>query len=314
MEELDPNLRLKVDGANDEDELDTGTLPTPDTCNCEVWQRCVPNSYGQWTCNCINPQQCDDTTSHQQYCGSDGYTYTSICRLKATACLLDLDIQVASQGPCPERDPVLDESSSESSQSSISDPESTTLIFATLTEGQGNDSVPPRNETRQASSGNYLACGYNTDRYNTNTTRQIWGRISGGDYAEEGKWPWQVALFCRNCKRCLPTFFCGGSLIASNWVLSAAHCFKDCPASNIRVYTGFIDKSTSSLQLFDPALVYTLDGDDALIKHEAFNSSVNLDNDIALLRLSCSVKLNSKITPICMPQFVAKGKGCFKAK
>ncbi|XP_022108956.1 sushi, von Willebrand factor type A, EGF and pentraxin domain-containing protein 1-like [Acanthaster planci] len=143
MEELDPNLRLKVDGgtsqgsvlafscilgfysvgetfltcqggrwshpfptcqANDEDVLDTGPLLTPDTCNCEVWQRCVPSSYGQWTCNCINPRQCDDTTSQQQYCGSDGHTYASICRLKATACLLDLDIQVASQGPCPEKE------------------------------------------------------------------------------------------------------------------------------------------------------------------------------------------------------------------
>ena len=37
------------------------------------------------------------------------------------------------------------------------------------------------------------------------------------------KYPWMVALFEKNAH--MPA--CGGSLIASRWVLTAAHCFEE---------------------------------------------------------------------------------------
>jgi secreted trypsin-like serine protease len=43
-------------------------------------------------------------------------------------------------------------------------------------------------------------------------------RITGGSSAARGQFPWMVALIIDN------TWFCGGSLISSLWVLSAAHC------------------------------------------------------------------------------------------
>ncbi|XP_022108933.1 complement C2-like isoform X2 [Acanthaster planci] len=145
----------------------------------------------------------------------------------------------------------------------------------------------------------YSPCGYNQGLSDAVTPR-----IAGGEHAESGDWPWQVALFCdqniAGCDDCVPTFFCGGSLIARNWVLSAAHCFKTCDVQDIRVYTGIIDKSRDSLLQFDPTKVFNLDGDDALIMHEAFNRQ--LDNDIALLRLSRNVTFNPYIRPICLPQ------------
>ena len=43
-------------------------------------------------------------------------------------------------------------------------------------------------------------------------------RIVGGDEAAENQWPWIVALFIDDA------WFCGGSLISENWVMTAAHC------------------------------------------------------------------------------------------
>jgi integrin beta 3 len=43
-------------------------------------------------------------------------------------------------------------------------------------------------------------------------------RITNGIVAAPCQFPWQVAVITDY------TFFCGGSLISSQWVLTAAHC------------------------------------------------------------------------------------------
>merc|ERR1712110_1250898 len=60
------------------------------------------------------------------------------------------------------------------------------------------------------------------------------GRIVGGQETEEHEYPWQVGLVSRNGR----TPWCGGTLISSTHVLTAAHCTQTSAASSIRVILG----------------------------------------------------------------------------
>ena len=49
-------------------------------------------------------------------------------------------------------------------------------------------------------------------------------KIVGGTVANAGDIPWQVALTSRSGSNIQRAQFCGGTLINSDWVLTAAHC------------------------------------------------------------------------------------------
>jgi secreted trypsin-like serine protease len=43
-------------------------------------------------------------------------------------------------------------------------------------------------------------------------------RITNGFIASRGQFPWQVSIITDS------TWYCGGSVISNDWVLTAAHC------------------------------------------------------------------------------------------
>jgi len=113
------------------------------------------------------------------------------------------------------------------------------------------------------------------------------GRIVGGQETEEHEYPWQVGLVRRNGR----TPFCGGTLISSTHVLTAAHCTDDFKASRIRVLLGEHSIADSVYNRVDVA---------EIINHPDWDSPT-IDNDYAILRLAKPVTFTNKVAPACLP-------------
>ena len=105
-------------------------------------------------------------------------------------------------------------------------------------------------------------------------------RIVGGQEATPGEWPWQVALVQSGGDTYLGQF-CGGSLIAADWVLTAAHCVDNDAPGDIDVVAGIHD-------LTAPETGFRRVGLDEIIVHPGWSNSTK-DNDIALLRLASPI-------------------------
>ncbi|XP_066498731.1 transmembrane protease serine 9-like isoform X2 [Hoplias malabaricus] len=110
-------------------------------------------------------------------------------------------------------------------------------------------------------------------------------KIVGGQNATSGSWPWQVALQ-------ISTNLCGGSLINSDWVLTAAHCFESDNASLVTVFLGEQSLGIPTSNVVSRSVT-------RVIIHPDYNSTTK-DNDIALLQLSSSVTFTSFIRPVCL--------------
>ncbi|XP_059475164.1 serine protease filzig-like isoform X2 [Neocloeon triangulifer] len=120
------------------------------------------------------------------------------------------------------------------------------------------------------------------------------GRIVGGKIATFGEWPWQVlvrestwlGLFTKNK--------CGGVLITSKYVVTAAHCQPGFLASLVAVF-GEYDLS-SELES-RRAVVKNVK---RVIIHRSYEPAT-FENDIALLELESAVPFEEHIVPICLP-------------
>ena len=112
------------------------------------------------------------------------------------------------------------------------------------------------------------------------------GKIVGGHEAEENQWPWQVALFIDDA------YFCGGSLISENYVLTAAHCADG--ASYFDIMAGAHNVRASS----EPHRVEITSYNG--FTHPEWNTQ-DLSSDLALIELPSPMEFNDYISPSCMP-------------
>jgi len=127
------------------------------------------------------------------------------------------------------------------------------------------------------------------------------GRVIAGQNSKSGQWPWQVAIN-RN-----GYFRCGGTLIARNWVLTAAHCFDaSIYAYQLEVVLGDLRRDTSSG--IEQKISVS-----RIVSHYLYGNSKN-NNDIALLKLSRPAILNSHVNTACLPRQgsdVSVGTTCY---
>ncbi|XP_067000257.2 uncharacterized protein [Anabrus simplex] len=110
-------------------------------------------------------------------------------------------------------------------------------------------------------------------------------RIIGGRPATKGRWPWQVAVLNR-----FKEAFCGGTLVAPRWVLTAAHCIRKRLYVRIGEHDlGEPEGTEVELRVF------------STIPHPDYDADT-VDNDVALLKLPVAVRPDRYRGVACLPK------------
>ncbi len=110
-------------------------------------------------------------------------------------------------------------------------------------------------------------------------------RIVGGEPAGTATWGWAVSLSIND------NYLCGGSIISSWWIITAAHCLYQMEDLPVIVYAGSNEFWYGSQDLIVSQAII----------HPDYNDTTYV-NDIALLELSDPLNMSDpNITPICMP-------------
>ena len=121
-------------------------------------------------------------------------------------------------------------------------------------------------------------------------------RIIGGNDAERNEYPWQVGLKLKP-SRGMKAAFCGGSLISSQHILTAAHCTERRSASSIIAFLGEHDNPTDLIS-------HGVSISKVMTHPDYVNTKYKVDNDFSILTLSTPIELRNSpaISPICLPE------------
>lgn len=109
-------------------------------------------------------------------------------------------------------------------------------------------------------------------------------------------WPWLVSIHKKDAAGNILGHFCGGTLIATNYIITAAHCFKSFNNTNlIAVIIGLTNQNENQI---DSENVFDIE---KLIIHELFQFHKTIRNDIALIKLKDGISSSSIASIICLP-------------
>ncbi|XP_075455006.1 acrosin-like [Ascaphus truei] len=119
-------------------------------------------------------------------------------------------------------------------------------------------------------------------------------RVVGGIDALPGNWPWLVSIQ-------YPTddhyeHLCGGSILNNQWVLTAAHCFKN--EEEETIYSWRLVFGANQLSDLGPET--QVRGIENLIVHEHYDPEIER-NDVALINIAEPIAFNDYTQPACLP-------------
>jgi len=119
-------------------------------------------------------------------------------------------------------------------------------------------------------------------------------RVVGGVDTEINEYPWMALLRLKSQEN--SGFFCGGTLVSSRWVVTAAHCiFSQVSTSTLEVRMGEHKRSVTSESTITKDFNV-----DYILKHPNYDNPRQNSNDIALLRLAEEADISVYI-PACLP-------------
>ncbi|XP_074969802.1 chymotrypsin-like elastase family member 2A isoform X2 [Phalacrocorax aristotelis] len=116
-------------------------------------------------------------------------------------------------------------------------------------------------------------------------------RVVGGENARPYSWPWQASLQYHSKDKWHHT--CGGTLIATNWVMTAAHCI-----SSSRKYRVFLGKYNLAAE--EEGSI-ALPPEKIIVNENWDPQNVANGYDIALIKLTKHVTLSDQIQLACLP-------------
>jgi secreted trypsin-like serine protease len=122
-------------------------------------------------------------------------------------------------------------------------------------------------------------------------------KIIGGTDAPRLAQPWQVSLVIPWINDSRAAHFCGGSLIAHEWIVTAAHCIGNLQPGDVEVVAGtvILDKNNKRTPVLK------------IIVHPDFDP-VTFNNDIALIRIAPITTFSNSLSPITLISENREGK------
>ncbi|XP_053672127.1 trypsin-1-like isoform X2 [Anopheles nili] len=110
-------------------------------------------------------------------------------------------------------------------------------------------------------------------------------RIVGGFEIDVSEAPYQVSLQYNKRHNC------GGSVLSSKWVLTAAHCTDGASAKSLSVRVGSTAHASGG----------TVVAVERVVQHPSYDAST-IDFDYSLLELESELSFSEEVTPVALPE------------
>ncbi|XP_011737387.2 probable threonine protease PRSS50 [Macaca nemestrina] len=159
---------------------------------------------------------------------------------------------------------------------------STTQTLPSTTQTLPSTTIATQSPVSEGKVDPYHSCGFSYEQDLTLRDPEAMAR----------RWPWMVSVQANG------THICAGTIIASQWVVTVAHCLtrRDVIYS-VRVGSPWIDQMTQTASdvLVLQVIVHSK------YRAQRFWSWVGHANDIGLLKLKQALKYSKYVRPICLP-------------